>query len=293
MKKRWLVFVLFLMVCFQTNACDVCGGAGTGAYLGMMPQFQRNLIGLRMQTQKFVTEATHAEEAADQYQRYELLAAYYVAEKLQLLAIVPYQFNQREEGSLETDLSGWGDISVLGNYSFKPFVTGKKRWNHRFQLGAGLVLPSGKYDEDAGRLRNFQLGRNSLDYLLSMQYYLAFGKWQLNQQFTYRLNSLHKDDYQYGDEINEALRLSYRINWLDAKWIPFAGLSYEEAAYDLENSKRKADTASNVLFLSLGNQWFKDNWTLGLEYRIPLSQEIAEGQIETKNRLTINLAYLF
>lgn len=292
MFKKCLVAVAFLWLTFSANACDVCGGSGTGAYLGLMPQYQRNLIGLRLQTQSFTTEASHAEEATDEYQRYELLAAYYVTKNIQLIGILPYQLSNREEGAVSTELSGLGDMTLIGNYNFKSFKTGKKL-THRFQLGGGFVLPTGKHDEDAGRLRNFQLGRNSFDYLFNMQYYLSFGKWQINQQFVYRLNSLHETDYQYGDELNESLRLAYNFSKMGVKWIPYGGFNYEKAAYDLIDSKKKADTASEVLFFSSGIQAFKDDWTVGLEFRTPLYQDIAEGQIETNNRITINVSYLF
>lgn len=292
MFKKCLVAVLLLCVSWDANACDVCGGSGTGAYLGLMPQFQRNLIGLRLQTQQFVTAATHAEEATDSYQRYELFGAYYVTKNIQLIGILPYQMNHRTEGPLSTDLSGMGDFTLIANYNFKAFNTGKK-FTHRFQLGGGFVLPTGKHDEEAGRLRNFQLGRNSFDYLFNLQYYLSFGKWQLNQQFVYRLNSIHEAEYQYGNELNESLQLAYNFSNFDVKWIPYAGINYEYAAYDLESSKRKSDTASEVLFFSYGLQVFKNNWTTGIEIRTPLSQEIAEGQIETNSRLTFNLSYLF
>ena len=83
MFKKCLVAVLLFCVSLSANACDVCGGSGTGAYLGLMPQFQRNLIGLRLQTQQFVTSATHTEEATDSYLRYELFGAYYVTKNIQ------------------------------------------------------------------------------------------------------------------------------------------------------------------------------------------------------------------
>lgn len=292
MIKKCLVAVLLVCLSLNASACDVCGGSGTGAYLGLMPQYQSNLIGLRLQTQRFNTEATHAEEATDSYQRYELFGAYYISENIQLIGILPYQVNHRKEGALSTELSGLADVTLIANYNFKAFQTGSKL-SHRFQLGGGFVLPTGKHDDQSGRLRNFQLGRNSFDYLLNMQYYLSLGKWQINQQFVYRLNSLHEAVYQYGDELNESLQIAYNFDKLGVNWIPYGGINYEYAAYDLENSKKKADTASEVLFFSAGVQVFKESWTVGFELRTPISQEIAEGQIETNNRITLNVSYLF
>jgi hypothetical protein len=304
-KKLLMLAAVSLFVTVQSYACDVCGCSLGGSYYGILPQFGKNFVGLRWSQAKFYAHMNHGtvlgeEHSNDTYAKVELWGKYYINDKIQLFAFVPYSYNNMDGTEQKIKTHGIGDVSILANYLIAN--TGKdktKKLKHILMAGAGVKLPTGKYDlEDNGLIvnRNFQLGTGSLDFVLSGVYTIRYQKVGLNSEVGYKINTRNSNEYLFGNQFHASTRFFYWQNIESLSLLPNVGVYYEQAMHHQNGEIIQANTGGNALLLSAGMEMYYSSFSVGFTFQNPIrqnynSEDIAE--ITSKDRMTISLTYSF
>ena len=303
MKKLYFLFIILLGSISQSFACDVCGCSLGGSYYGILPQFQKNFIGLRWSQAKFHAYMNHGavlgeEHSNDTYSKVELWGRYYINEKIQLFAFVPYGYNTMDGTEQKIKTQGLGDVSVLANYLILNTGESKtKKLKHTLMAGAGVKLPTGKYDlEDNGLIvnRNFQLGTGSVDFILSGVYTIRYQKVGLNSEAGYKINTRNSQEYLFGNQLHASTRFFYWQNVKALSLLPNVGVYYEQAAEHRDGEIIQANTGGNALLFSAGAEMYYKNFSVGFTFQNPIKQnynsdEVAE--ITSKDRINISLTF--
>lgn len=304
-KKIFSLCILLLVVTMQSVACDICGCALGGNYYGILPQFQKNFIGLRWSQAKFYAHMNHGavlgeEYSHDTYSKVELWGRYYINEKIQLFAFVPYGYNTMDGTEQKIKTHGIGDVSILANYLILNTGEDKtKKFKHTLMAGAGVKLPTGKYDlEDNGLIvnRNFQLGTGSVDFILSGIYTIRYQKVGLNSEAGYKINTRNSDEYLFGNQFHASTRFFYWQNIKSMSLLPNIGLYYEQAATHREGEIIQPNTGGNALLISAGMEMYFSNFSVGFTFQDPLKQSYnSDGiaKITSRDRMTLSLTYSF
>ncbi len=305
MKKIILAGIVLAITVVQSQACDVCGCSLGGSYYGILPQFQKNFIGFRWSQAKFYAHMDHGsvlgeEHSNDTYSKLELWGRYYVNEKIQVFAFIPYSYNTMDGTEQEIKTHGLGDVSILANYLILNTGSDKtKKLKHTLMAGAGLKLPTGKYDmEDNGQIvnRNFQLGTGSIDFILSGVYTIRYQKLGLTSEAGYKINTRNNHQYLFGNQFHTSARVFYWQNIKSVSLLPNAGVYYEKAAQHRDGEIIQANTGGDALLLSAGLEMYYNRFSLGFTFQDPIKQhynsdDIAE--ITSKDRITISLTCSF
>jgi hypothetical protein len=308
MKMRYtiLILLMFILIDISANACDVCGCSLGGNYYGILPQFSKNFIGLRWSQAKFYAHMDHDsqyladEYSHDTYNKVELWGRFYVNKKFQVFAFVPYSFNTMNGTEQVISAHGLGDITLLGNYLI--FNTGEdktRKFKHTLMAGAGIKLPTGSNDlSDRGKLvnANFQMGTGSTDFLTSAVYTLRYQKVGLNTETGYKINTRNADKYHFGNQFHASSQFFYWQKVKSFSFLPNAGAYYEQAARHKQGSVVQANTGGAALFATAGLETYFKNFTLGVNYKHPLSQIYNSddvAQIESKDRWMLSITYNF
>lgn len=289
-----------------TQACNVCGCSLGGQYFGILPQFQKNFIGLRWSQAKFYAYMNHQSEylteeySHDTYAKVELWGRFYLHPKWQLFAFVPYGYNDMDGTEQVVSASGLGDISFMTNYLLVNTGEDKtKKFKHTLVVGAGLKLPTGQHNlEDQGLLvnRNFQMGTGSTDFILSTVYTLRYQKTGLNTEVGYKINTRNADDYLFGNQFHATSQLFYWQNIQAVSLLPNAGLYYEQAEKHREGRVIQTNTGGNALLLSAGLETYINHFSVGLNYKHPLAQRYHSddiADIAAKDRWMVSISYNF
>ncbi|MEO7992397.1 MAG: hypothetical protein ABI663_22795, partial [Chryseolinea sp.] len=180
--KRNIIFITLISFAIsnQAKACEVCGCSLGGYYMGILPQFNKNFIGLRWSQNKYYayvnhqSQGTEPEYSNDTFNKIELWGRFYVSKKWQVFAFVPFSFNHMKGNEDNVWAKGLGDITVIANYII--LNTGEQteqKFKHTLTAGGGIKLPTGNYKQEVDGLLinpNFQLGTGSTDFLLSTIY---------------------------------------------------------------------------------------------------------------------------
>ncbi|HRG08837.1 MAG TPA: hypothetical protein PLJ08_09690, partial [Cyclobacteriaceae bacterium] len=241
MKKPFITSLILLLLLASTNthACDVCGCSLGGNYFGILPQFNKNFVGLRWSQAKFYAHMNHdsqylgEEYSNDTYTKVELWGRFYINKRVQLFAFVPYSFNNMNGTEQKIKTHGLGDVTLLSNIMLLNTGESKtSKFKHTLMAGGGIKLPTGKNNlEDGGLLvnPNFQLGTGSVDFLLSTVYTIRYQKVGFNTEAGYKINTRNNNDYLFGNQFNLSGQFFYWQNVKAFSFLPNAGLHYETA----------------------------------------------------------------
>lgn len=289
------------------SACDVCGCSISGNYFGILPQFNRHFVGFRWSDRAFQTAHTPSAlkrgefHSQEQYHTLDALLRFYPHRRVQLLALVPYQFIQRNEGGIVTNVKGLGDMSLMANYLvINSGDSLQRKWRHTLAAGLGVKLPTGKYRHGGTGTEainaNLQAGSGSTDVTLGMQYTLRRGSLGLATDVFYRINTANKQGYQFGNRLNGSFKFFYwkNIGRGTFAMLPNAGVFAETAAVDHQDGIEMFGTNGNLTLGLIGlDVYIGGRVSTGVTFQKPLHQYLGEGSIQAGNRWMFTLNYIF
>ena len=304
--KKYLIIILLSGLYFipqKTSACDLCGCGNGGSFLGILPQSHRGFVGLRYSHKSYDSHINSvSSQTQEDFWKTELWARAYPFKKVQVLAFIPYSFNKQtiKKNGQQTDLQGFGDASMLINYNILNTMTDTipHRFFHNFLVGGGVKLPTGRYqydlysDTEVGN-PNFQLGTGSLDFMLNLVYTLRHKNWGLNSDFSYKINSQNSNEYRFGNRMTANVSTLYFIRLGDQKTLmPNAGVTYENGNLDSKSGVKNIRTGGESLLGSYGLESYFKGFSVGVNYQIPIAQNLSNGELRANNRLNLHFTVM-
>lgn len=301
----WIIGPLGLLLASSVSAlaCDVCGCSVGGNYFGIVPQFQKNFIGLRYQYRAFDSEhltlfpgekplRTH-----EAFHTTELWGRYVPHKKIHLFTFIPYNYYTKDEEQIRSVVSGIGDVSLVANYIIvNSGERADKKWKHALQIGAGIKLPTGKSDRimegSDVLLPSLQAGTGAFDIPLNLIYTMRHKQWGVNMESNYRITTINKRDYKFGDRANASLRFFYWQKVKNISLLPHLGTGFEYGFMDKDKGVWREYTGSSVVLANAGIDLYYKRIIVNFSTQTPLYQHVAKGQIAGKQRFSVGISML-
>ncbi len=302
MKKIFIPFLLLTLVSLRGFACDVCGCANSGSYFGLMPQSHKSIIGVRYNYLYFDTHPDSRLLATKEtFNVAELYGRFFPFKRVQVMAFVPYRFDEQATSAITKKNSGLGDITALANYSiFNGLMDGESSsaFTHSFLVGGGLKLPTGKFrynENDPLQVANanFQLGTGSLDFILNAFYTLNWKKWGLSANVSRKFNTKNAEDYRFGNQLYGTADLFHTFSLGRLSLMPSIGIYGEYSEHGRQNDVVLDITGGTIVNGSAGLNLFAEKWMLGITAQKPVHQKSASGHVFLRDRLQVQLGFLF
>lgn len=299
--RKFLLFSTFFVVSTKLFACDICGCSSAMNYYGILPQFHKNFVGARYYSRAF--NSTHPPsiiysgdlKSDEHYKTVDFWARFYPFKnkKTQTFVFVPINYFKKFEDKTSTTNSGLGDISLTTNYTLINSGDSLfKKTKHTWLIGGGVKLPSGKYKPTIAN-PNMQLGSGSFDFIVNTIYTIRYNKLGLNTEATFKLNGKNKNNYRFGNRFSISESLFYWKRFKKISWMPHCGAIFEIGNKDKSYNITQSYTGGYSSFASFGSEFYLTHFSFGASYQHPISQNLFEGYTSVKNRLIINLIYLF
>lgn len=297
----WLLISLFIC---SARACPICGCGGGNLYVGLLPDFKYQFIGLRFHASQYHSQLVTdpSQFSTNYYSTIELWGGLRLGKKFQLLAFIPYYRNRQVDDDGTTNTSGLGDITVMGQYQvFKSsgHSSSPNRFNQQLWIGGGIKLPTGPFNANMLDSNttvadiNAQIGTGSTDFLINGMYGLTIRNFGLNLSASYKINTVNDQNYKYGNKFQSNLIASYRLGKKLTTTIPNIGLGYENVAINKLGTKSVQFTGSQILTVIAGVEIDFGRVGVGINGQLPLAQDFAEGQTKMRYNGMMHLTYQF
>jgi hypothetical protein len=294
MKRIFMLALALAGVCSTTLACDICGYGVANYNPFLFPHLSRSYISLSYQHRLYyVHNEDDGTMSREYYNAFTLSAQYAVTKKLQLIALLPYQVNKLNSTTANQSLNGLGDATVVANYKVWDKQFGLVR--HTVMGGVGVKLPTGEYKAvKNGSLddQNFQLGTGSTDYLANASYRIGYRKWIVNAAASYKYNNTNKGGYRYGDMLTTGASIIYRKDWDGFSVAPYVQVSNDHQLQDADNHIIQDHSGGHVLYTGGGVDMNTRRVAFGLNYQCAANQNLAEGHIRVKPKLSAHLSFV-
>lgn len=300
--------MLILMVSgkVKTYACDICGCGVGNAYVGILPDFQQKVFGIRYRTNALLTHVATGGTASyltaeEHYRTIESWTGFNFSKHFRLMANLPYHFNEKYNQGLKQAKQGIGDISVAGYYAL---INTRKQVNTKLLVqslwvGSSIKFATGKYNPtdknvSAQNTNLFQLGTGSTDFSLHAMYDIRLNDLGLNANTMYKLNTVNSYQYKYGNKWSSSLQAYYKFR-IKGKWLlaPNAGIQYEQSAKDSDNKLEVNISGGNLLLGTIGIESGAGKLSFGANWQTPLQQNLMMGMIKAENRVMVHFSIFY
>ncbi len=299
--------IFLLLVCSMeiSFACEICGCSGNGYHYGILPQFRKNILGIRYTNRRFFSQHLISEQllipgntSTEYFSSTELWGRFYLGKKIQLLAFLPFNNFRQVENGVSSTASGPGDMTVAFTYTLFDNASDIGRdFKQTLLAGAGVKLPVGKFNPSSGGGElnpSMNTGTGSVDYLVNTIYTCRYKRTGINADFNYRLNGANKNEFRYGDRITTAAKFFY---WKDVgkktTLLPNAGIMYEKLQEDTHYSDKQHFSGGNITFFTAGLELYTGRINVGCTYNDPLSQQLSRGYVKAKSQFSVTFNYMF
>lgn len=295
---RFTLSVALLFSAIRVLACDVCGCAMGNNFFGIVPNYQKNFVGLRYSYTSF--HSIHPGDNAfgeDYLHTTDLWARFVPFKRMQLFAQLPYQQFKRVEEGDNFKYNGIGDISFLANYTLvnnSDSLYGKIK--HFLQLGGGIKLPTGNNAiiKNKRTLPNpIQLGSGSIDYLANLAYTVRYNNTGLNVEGVYRINTENKNEYKNGNRFALSTKIFGRFLLKKIALLPAFGVRYDRYKENYSYGRAVEYTGGNNLSMGPSLNIFYKQWALSTDWQKPIKQNLNEGQTTAQPSFSTQLSFYF
>jgi hypothetical protein len=303
MKKIVLITVVVGTTIFKTIACSICGCAGIGNYLGILPQYQKNYVGIRYNYRSFdfshpgIVGNAVGSVGSQSFQSAEIMGRFVPGKRWQLIASLPFQKTVSVENNIASTKQGLGDLSMMAYYSLMNTKSAStKALRQLLQLGAGIKFPTGN-NKQPGDLANYkpgiENGTGSFDEIFSAVYTLRRNKMGIITDANLQLTGTNKFGYRFGNKLSGGTKLFYTVKNCKSNWMLNAGV-YGEFRYADHFNKELQYYSGGYLFMpTAGLDFFTKNCSFGANIKIPAAQNLADGYLKSNVQIAISVLYLF
>lgn len=293
-----LMGALCIMLSQQQNyACDACGCGIAGSGIGVMTSYRNNFVRLSWQSARYESLAEYGSGSSDHFQIVDLAGRYYLSDRLKVTMNLPYRINHRVNTNENTLRNGLGDVRITANYSWLNNWLNKDGSSLLFETGLGLKLPTGTYDpdiHDSNLPENFNLGQGNLGIVFEPTLVYSRQRWGIALSSSAQINTASADGYKFGHQWISGLNFFHEFNIGKVEIIPQLGANGEYISRDrYKNDNYVHGTGGKGLFANAGLNIQQDSWLVGIQYSVPLRQNFSQGEVESKNRLAVQLSYIF
>ena len=223
MKKTLFLFLVFLLgICLAGMSCPICGCGGGNVYMGLLPDFKYQFIGLRFHTTQYHTQLINdpSQFSTNTYNTVELWGGVRLGKKIQLLAFIPYYLNKQADDDGTSYTNGLGDITVMVQYQIfhsTKHLAARKIITQQLWFGGGIKLPTGPFNANVQDSNitvadiNAQIGTGSVDFLINGMYSLNIRNFGVSLTANYKINTVNADHYKYGNKFQSNLISFYHL----------------------------------------------------------------------------------
>lgn len=305
-----LAAALLAATTITSNACDICGCGAGSYYIGILPEFNAKILGLRYRSSRLITHLNPNGERTylttdEQYFTTELWGGWTIKDRYRIMASVPVAVNIKDNETARERKVGLSDVSVQGFYRvLRSKTTVGKHDNAKLLVqdlwvGVGIKAPTGKYNPAdkstvSATTNLFQLGTGSWDFMLTGMYDIRLQDIGFNATASYKINTINPYDYYYGNRFSGSAQVYHKFRF-DNKFMiaPNIGFNIERSWKDIDGATAVRATGGQLMFATVGAELSFEKVSIGGNWQLVVDQHLGEGAVKAGNRAMLHVSFMF
>lgn len=280
----------------EEDFCDACGCSASGGSMGFASMLNTNFVGIRYFNQQYKSMDglySNSPWYKENFNTVQVWGRIPVSETVQVSALIPYHFHERETATGNKSINGIGDITVLAMYRLYQTHKDSTFLVHTLQLGGGIKAPTGKFNEaNSGSINpSFQVGTGSWDYLLATEYVVKRKQFGLNSMLNYVIKTENQKSYRFGNQFNYAGTFFYLYEKNSFSIVPQLGFAGEVYESNYQHNQKLRNTNGDIFFGKVGFEVGKERLSFGANAMLPINQNLTGGNVEANYRWSVNFNY--
>lgn len=276
--------------------CDACGCSASGGSMGFSSMLNSNFIGIRYFNQSYKsTNGLYSNSPwyDENFNTIQVWARIPIVKKVQVSALIPYHFHNRETALGSDEISGLGDVTLLGMYDLYQTHKDSTVFIHKLQIGGGLKIPVGKFDESNNGSVNpsYQVGTGAWDYLIATEYVIKRKKFGLNSMLNYVIKTENQKNYRFGNQFNYASTLFWVYETSKVSVVPQLGIAGEVFETNYQHNQKVRNTSGDIFMGKFGFEMGKKKFSFGANIMLPINQNLTGGNVVANHRWSVNINY--
>jgi hypothetical protein len=293
MKYFYVLGILLSYV--QTSACDLCGGVGSNASIGIFASNRFHLVGWRQSYRLFDSYMYGIKHSSEAIWLSDINFRTQLGKRVQVYGAIPVQVARQKTDFSTTIVSGFSDPNFLMTYSLIDHKDSMNVTNDFLNIGIGTKLPFGKFLSYQDDLKNMSPSTGSFDALVLANYTHRFQNgWSFQGEASHALKGKDREGYQYGNSSQISSAVIYNRKIQGYRLITSVGLQFDEyQASRLNGMQLMEQSNSGYIFAWKGSVNFLTNrYLFSAQIQSPIKQQLNEGTIQQKIVFGLSLNYL-
>ncbi|ALW86709.1 hypothetical protein AUC43_17465 [Hymenobacter sedentarius] len=226
----------------------------------------------------------------------ELRGKYFLSQRVELNAFVPYVMNTSQINGKQLNASGVGDITVFAGYHLIRQIE-TAGIQSRLIVGGGVKLPTGEFRRQNAQGERYpllnQVGTGTTDGFVYANYIAGFRSLGLSINSSYRRSTENAFRNSLAPSTATFASLFYRIP-LGTDWqvYPSAQFFYEKTKGETLEGQLTGEHAMNNALLGPGLDVYYKNVSLNTSFQLPI-YTAATDHPASAGRLVLSVGYSF
>lgn len=298
MTRFILALCMWLTAHSAAMACDACGCSILGQPAGLLSEYRKSFLSIGWSRSGFSSTPGIGEGSSDVFHTMDLTFRYFLSDRLSAGLYQPFRINTRSTGQTQQTISGLSDTRLNVNYTFFKQDDTAKPWEIYLDIGAGFILPTGKYDahlHDHDLPENFNPGNGSFGASILQTSSVSYKSAGVVLKNSWTQFAETSNGYTFGSQWSGNLLIFLDLPFDSMSSIlPMAGIQVESVGSDLyANGNHVHGTGGDGVFFTPGCQFKFKDWLCTFQYALPLSADYSDGEVKADNRISVQLTHLF
>jgi hypothetical protein len=293
MKYIFLIGMLFSYA--QLSACDLCGGVGSNASIGIFAANQFHLVGWRSQLRSFDSYLFSIKHSSEIYWQNDLTFRTQLGRKVQVYGAIPFQVAKQKTDFNAMMIYGIGDPNVLLTYALIDRKDSMHVTQDFLNLGLGIKMPLGRTGNYSLDLKNLYPGTGSWDGLLLANYTRRLdSRFSIQAEASHTVKGTDQATYRYGNSTQLSSSLIYNRKVQRARFIASFGFQQDWFASSSYQGSILTEQANNGFMSSIkaSVNLLTYNWLLSIQGQKAMLQNLSQGSVQQKFVFGLSVNYL-
>ncbi|MDO7849828.1 hypothetical protein Q5H92_25935 [Hymenobacter sp. M29] len=226
----------------------------------------------------------------------ELRGKYFLSQRVELNAFVPYVMNTSQINGRQLNSSGVGDVTVFAGYHLIRAIE-TAGVQSRLIVGGGLKLPTGEFTRQNAQGHRYpllnQVGTGTTDGFIYANYIGSYHSFGLSVNSSYRRSTENRFLNSLAPSTATFASLFYRLP-LGENWqvYPSAEFFYEKTQGEMLDGRLTGEHAMNNALLGPGLGVYYKNLSLNTSFQLPVYNADTDHPVSA-GRLVVAVGYSF